>query len=71
MNGRPTHPAAKHERGTTAADVCTFQSNEGIEPLARTTACRLSNEGRLRGIPCSRTAFDDAIRAMEGKHGVA
>lgn len=22
-------------------------------------------------IPCSRTAFDDAIRAMEGKHGVA
>ena len=39
MNGSP-HPACKHE-GTTAAAVCTFRSNEGIERLARTIACRL------------------------------
>ena len=50
MNGSPTHPATKRERGTTAGDVCTFRGNEGIEVLARTIANRPPNEDRLRGI---------------------
>ena len=50
MNGSPTHPAAKHERGTTASDHCVLRDDEGAGILARACAHRPPNEGRIRGI---------------------
>lgn len=50
MNGSAPHPAGKHERGTTAADNCTFRGNEGIALLERAIANRPPNEDRVRGI---------------------
>ena len=49
MNGSPTHPAAKHERETTAGEICIFRGNEGIALFARAIANRPPNEDRLRG----------------------
>lgn len=43
MNGSPTHPAGKHERETTAADLCVLRRHEGIASFAR------ANGGRARG----------------------
>ncbi len=50
MNGSPTHPACKHERGTTAADICVFRNDEDIGILTRAVANRPPNEDRLRGL---------------------
>lgn len=49
MNGSPTHPAAKRERGATAGDSCVFRNDEGVGILARAIANRPPNEDRLRG----------------------
>ncbi|HIH02872.1 MAG TPA: hypothetical protein HA263_03130 [Methanoregulaceae archaeon] len=50
MNGSPSHPAWKRERGTTAAEICDLRGDEGIALLARAIANRPPNEGRLRGL---------------------
>jgi len=48
MNGSSTHPAAKHERGTTAGDICVLRDDEGAGILARAIANWPPNEDRLR-----------------------
>ncbi len=50
MNGSPTHQACKHERGTTASDICVFRDNEGAGILGRAIANRPPNEDRIRGL---------------------
>ncbi len=50
MNGSPTHPACKHERGTTAGESCAFGGDEGIALLSRAIANCPPNEDRLRGL---------------------
>ncbi len=50
MNGSPSHPACKRERGTTAADLSVVRNNEGVGLLARAIAHRPPNEDRLRGL---------------------
>jgi|GEM_PF-1015109 hypothetical protein len=50
MKGSPTHPAAKHERGTTASEMCVFRDDEGAGILGRTAASRPPNEDRIRGL---------------------
>ena len=51
MKGSPTHPAAKHERGTTASEICALRDDEGAGILARAIAGRPPNEDRLRELP--------------------
>ncbi len=51
MNGSPTHPATKHERGTTASEICVVRGDEGIALLARAVANRPPNEPAIRGLP--------------------
>ena len=50
MKGSPTHPAAKHERGTTASENCVLRDDEGAGILGRAIAYRPPNEDRIRGI---------------------
>jgi hypothetical protein len=53
MNGSPTHPACKHERGTTAVEICVGIPQEaGVTILVRavaspppTVADRIADEG--------------------------
>lgn len=51
MKGSPTHPAAKHERGTTASEICVLRDIEDAGVLARAIARRPPNEDRIRGLP--------------------
>ena len=51
MNGSPTHPAAKHERGTTAEEICVVCGDVGIALLARAIANTPPNELTIRGLP--------------------
>ncbi|MEN6343146.1 MAG: hypothetical protein ABFC89_11380 [Methanospirillum sp.] len=51
MNSSAPPTAAKHERGTTAGDICAVRGNEGIALLARAEINRPPNEDRLRGLP--------------------
>ena len=50
MKGSPTHPAAKHERGTTASESCVLRDDEGAGILGRAVANRPANEDRIRGV---------------------
>jgi len=50
MKGSPTHPAAKHERGTTASEICVLRDDEGAGILGRAIANRPPNEDRIRGL---------------------
>jgi hypothetical protein len=52
MNGSAPTPAAKQERGTTAAEICVLIPHEcGEVLLARAFASRPPGEDRIRGVP--------------------
>ncbi len=51
MNGSPTHPAAKHERGTTAVEICVGIPQEaGVTIVVRAAAPTPEADGAPTGV---------------------
>ncbi|MEN6341972.1 MAG: hypothetical protein ABFC89_05375 [Methanospirillum sp.] len=72
MNGSPSHPACKQERGTTAAEICVFIPHEaGVAILVRAAASPPPAESSVEPAPAMDAGPSVVWRRRRGSRPVA